>query len=173
MHCSDLENVLHLLQKITTNHVNLTSYSVMRMHLAAQVLSSTMANVLKNFGPPESAGTAKFCGMLDTFFDCFNIRSLSEGSETRKAFLLPYKNVNNEPCSWLTDKLVHYLSEWHRSIKERSGNFDENAQARMFLSHQTFEGMKMSVYSLIALVKFLLGAGVQFVSTNHFCQDPV
>ena len=60
-----------------------------------------------------------------------------------------------------------------KSIKVRPGNFDENMQARMFLSHQTFEGMKISIYSMIALTKFLLGAGLKFVSTNHFCQDPV
>ena len=61
MYFSDLEDGLHLLPKITTDHVNLTSYSVMRVNLAAQVLSSTMANVLKAFGPPDTAGTAKFC----------------------------------------------------------------------------------------------------------------
>ena len=26
---------------------------------------------------------------------------------------------------------------------------------------------------MIALIKFLLGAGLKFVLTNHFCQDPV
>ena len=173
MYFSDLEDGLHLLPKITTDHVNLTSYSVMRVNLAAQVLSSTMASVLQKFDPPEAGGTAKFCEMMDKFFDCFNVRSLSEGTKTRKAFLLPYEDVNDKRFSWLTDEFLHYLFEWHRSIRERPGNFDENARARMFLSHQTFEGMKISIYSIIALIKFLLGAGVKFVLTNHFCQDPV
>ena len=171
MYFSDLEDGLHLLPKITTDHVNLTSYSVMRVNLAAQVLSSTMANVLKAFGPPDTAGTAKFCEMMDKFFDCFN--ASSEGTKTRKAFLLPYEDVNNERFSWLTDEFLHYLFEWQRSIKDRPGNFDDNARARMFLSRQTFEGIKISIYSMMALIKFLLGAGVKFVLTNHFCQDPV
>ena len=68
----------------------------MRVNLAAEVLSSTMASVLKTFGPPDAAGTAKFCEMMDQFFDCFNVRSLSEGTKTQKAFLLPYENVNDE-----------------------------------------------------------------------------
>ncbi len=132
MYFSDLEDGLHLLPKITTDHGNLTSYSVMRVNLAAQVLSSTMASVLQRFGPPEAGGTAKFCEMMDKFFDCFNIRSLSEGTKTRKTFLLPYEDVNDKRFSWLTDEFLHYLFEWHRSIRERPGNFDENALARMF-----------------------------------------
>ena len=43
----------------------------------------------------------------------------------------------------------------------------------MFISHQTYEGMKISIYSLIELVKFLLNADVDFVLTSRFCQDPV
>ena len=112
MYFSDLEDGLHLLPRITTDHVNLTSYSVMRVNLAAQVLSSTMASVLKKFGPPEAGGTAKFCEMMDKFFDCFNVRSLSESTKTRKAFLLPYENANDERFSWLTDEFLHYLFEW-------------------------------------------------------------
>ena len=130
-------------QKITTDHVNLTSYSVMRVNHAAQVLSATMASVLKAFGPPDIAGTAKFCEMMDKFFDCFNVRSSSEGTKTRKAFLLPYEDVNDERFSLLTDEFLHYLFEWQRSIKDQPGNFDDNARARMFLSRQSFEGIKI------------------------------
>ena len=50
----------------------------MRVNLAAQVLSSTMSAVLENFGPPDAIETAKFCKMMDTFFDCLNVRSLEE-----------------------------------------------------------------------------------------------
>ena len=32
----------------------------MRVRLAAQVLSETVANILKHFGPPEDASTAQF-----------------------------------------------------------------------------------------------------------------
>ena len=132
MYFCDLEDGLHLLPKITTDHVNLTSYSVIRVNLAAQVLSSTMANVLKTFGPPDAAGTAKFCEMMDKFFacfNCFNVHSLSEGTKTRKAFLLPYEDVNDERFAWLTDEFLHYLSDWQISIKERPGNFDETVRA--------------------------------------------
>jgi len=45
----------------------------MRVNLAAQVLSAAVAVVLKSFGPPEAAATAKFSEM-DGFFDCLNVR---------------------------------------------------------------------------------------------------
>ena len=62
---------------------------------------------------------------------------------------------------------------WHDSVAQRPGNYDENARARMFISRQTYEGMKISIYSLIELVKFLLNSGIDYVLTNRFCQDPV
>ena len=54
-----------MLNRLTSDHINLTPYSVMRVGLAAQVLSETVGSVLNQFGPPEAAGTAKFC-----LFEC-------------------------------------------------------------------------------------------------------
>ena len=57
----DLDSGLKVLTKLTNNHISLTSYSVMKVCLAAQVLSETVGSVLNQFGPHEAAGTAKFC----------------------------------------------------------------------------------------------------------------
>ena len=64
---------LHLLPKLTYDHLNLTSYSVMNVRMAAQVLSSTVSSVLNAYGPPEAQGTATFCLMFDRFFDIMNV----------------------------------------------------------------------------------------------------
>ena len=48
----------------------------MNVKLAAQVLSSTESKVLLHYGPLEAEGTAKFCALMDKFFDIMNIRSL-------------------------------------------------------------------------------------------------
>lgn len=74
----DIDNGLKLLPKLTYDHINLNSYSIMRVNLAAQVLSASAATVLKSFGPPEAAATSKFCEMVDGFFDCLNVRSTTE-----------------------------------------------------------------------------------------------
>ena len=64
----DLESGLKLVNKLTTDHINLTPYSVMRVRFAAQVLSETVGNVLNEFGPSEAGGTANFCLMMDKLF---------------------------------------------------------------------------------------------------------
>ena len=48
------------------------------------------AAVLRSFGPPEAEGTAKYCEMVDGFFDCLNVRSTTEHQRKRKPFLAPY-----------------------------------------------------------------------------------
>ena len=55
--------------------VSLTPYSVMRVNLAAQVLSDTVGNVRHQLGPPEATGTANFCLTMDKSFDCLNVRN--------------------------------------------------------------------------------------------------
>ena len=94
----DVDNGLKLLPRLSYEHVNLTPYSVMRVNLAAQVLSASVAAVLKTFGPPETAATAKLCEMVDSFFDCLNVRSTTEHQRKRKPFLAPYTSVGDERC---------------------------------------------------------------------------
>ena len=70
-------------------------------------------------------------------------------------------------------EFLEYLRKWKESIDNRQGNFNQNARSKMFLSWQTYEGFKISVYSVIEVTKFLLGEGVEFVLTERFCQDTV
>ena len=73
----DRECGFHLLPKITYEHIKLTSYLIMNVKLAAQVLSSTVSKVLSNYASPETADTAKFCSLKDTLFDIINIRDVN------------------------------------------------------------------------------------------------
>ena len=82
LYYEDLESGL----KFTSDHINLTSYSVMRVNLAAQVLSETVDNVLNNFGPEEAEGTRQFYIMMDTFFDCLNVPNTEKHTIKRKPF---------------------------------------------------------------------------------------
>ena len=41
----------------------------------------------------------------------------------------------------------------------------------MFLSQQTYEGLKISVYSHVEAIKFLLENGFQHVLSERFMQD--
>ena len=64
-----------MLNKLTSDHINLAPFSVTRVRLAAQVLSETVGSVLNSFGPVDAVGTAKFCLMMDKFFDCLNVKN--------------------------------------------------------------------------------------------------
>ena len=78
MYYQEVENCLKRLPRLTFDHVNLDAYSKMRVNLAAQVLSASVVAVLMSSGPPEGEGTAKYCEMVDGFFDCLNVRSTTE-----------------------------------------------------------------------------------------------
>ena len=41
----------------------------------------------------------------------------------------------------------------------------------MFLSAQTYEGLKIAVFSHVEIIKFLLGEGFKYVLTERFMQD--
>ena len=43
----------------------------------------------------------------------------------------------------------------------------------MFISSQTYEGLKITVHSVIKLVTFLIMHKVSYVLTERFCQDPL
>ena len=62
---NDLDSGLKMLPKLTSDHFNLTPFSIMRVHLAAQVLSDTVAVCMDKFGPCEVSATAKFCSMME------------------------------------------------------------------------------------------------------------
>ena len=96
----DVDNGLKLLPGLTYEHINLNAYSVMQVNLAAQVLSASVSSVLRAFGPPEAAGTARLCEMVDQFFDCLNVRSLTEHQRKRKPFLAPYRSVQDGRYVW-------------------------------------------------------------------------
>ena len=90
-----------------------------------------------------------------------------------KSFLKPYDSVNDERFVWLTDVFLKYLSDWKLSTENRDGNFTDHARASMFISWQTYEGLKITVHSSVELIKFLLNNGVSYVLSERFCQDPL
>ena len=163
------ENGLKILPIIISDHVKLTLYSVMRVNLATQVLSSTMSSVLTQFGPPEASATAEYCKMIDEFFDCLNVRSFNEHLRKRKPLLAPFTSIEDNCFQFLENEFLGYFRDWKESIENRQGEFTANAHAKMFLSWQTHRGLQITVYSI---VKYLLQEGMEYVLAEKFCEDP-
>ena len=86
---------------------------------------------------------------------------------------MPYTSPGDERFNWLENVFLKYLNDWQGSIQNRSGNFSANAKAKMFISKQTFEGLTITVYSIINIIKFLLHEGMEFVLTEKLCQDVI
>ena len=116
---SDQEFALHTLPKLTLDHIVLTSYSKMKVKLAMQVLSQSVATALVEKGNNDVLGTAEFCKMMNNFFNCANVWSLTEYVRRRNDFIKPYVSQDDERFAWLRDVLLHYLEKWRESIMQR------------------------------------------------------
>ena len=68
-----------------------------------------------------------------------------------KPFLKPYESIDEERFAWLIQTFLKYFANWTTSIDSRCGNFIDNAKANMFLSWQTYEGLKITVPASIKL----------------------
>jgi hypothetical protein len=168
---SDQELALHSLPKLTLDHIVLTSYSKMKVKLATQVLSKSVAVALEESGDEEVLGTAKFCRMMNDFFDCTNVRSTTEYVRKRNDLIKPYSSCDDSRLTWLKDVFLQYLDDWKRSTLTRPGVYSLDDRGKMFLSIQTYNGLKISVNSHVEAIKFLLSQGFQYVLTERFMQD--
>ena len=113
----DLDCGLHLVPKITNDHIKLTPFSVMNVRLAAQVLSESVFQALNTFGPPDAIATAVYCRMFDKFFDCLNVRNTTEAITKAKPFLKPYETIDDERFAWLIHNIqVSEFLVWQCSV---------------------------------------------------------
>jgi hypothetical protein len=168
---SDQEFSLHTLPKLTMDHIVLSPYSKMKVKLATQVLSRSVATALEESGDEEVLETAKFCGLMNDFFDCTNVRSLTEHVRKRNPLVKPYSTPDDERFTWLKDVFLEYLAKWRQSTLSRPGNYTPDARNKMFMSNQTYEGFKITVHSHIEVIRFLLAQGFQYVLSERFMQD--
>lgn len=72
----DQECAITYFSKNVNKHTKLIPYSIMNVKLAAQILSSAVCKTLTSYGSPEAAGAAKFCLLMDSFFDIVKIRDI-------------------------------------------------------------------------------------------------
>ena len=72
---------------------------------------------------------------------------------------------------WLDD-FLQYFKSWKESIETRNdANYTENAESKMFISWQSYEGLQITVLSFKEVCKFLLQQGIPYILSERFCQD--
>ena len=69
---------------------------------------------------------------------------------------------------------LNYFDDWLKSIQDRPGDYDKTARNKMFIPSHTYEGIKITVHSIVGCVEFLLDNQIcRSVLTERFCQDPL
>ena len=111
LYYESLDIGLKYLPKLTNKHFQLTSYSVLNVRLAVQILSFSVGKVLQEFGPQDAAGTAKLCMLMDSFFDCLNVRNTDEFKTKRKPNLKPYPDPQDEHFDLLKYEFLKYFKD--------------------------------------------------------------
>ena len=88
---ADLDLGLHQLPTLTIEHINLTSNAKMRVNVAVQILSKSMAEALKRSMPIDKVEeSGNFCQLMNDFFDCCNVSSVHEHERKQNKLLPPY-----------------------------------------------------------------------------------
>jgi hypothetical protein len=170
-HCE--QSQFRICPKLTREHMTLTSFSKMRVSLAAQVLSGTVANALEHVYGDNVRATVDFIRIMNKWFDIMNIKNIYEGRNTRNPDLLVFDDVNDCRLAWLENDFLNYFDQWNDAVKSRPGNFTVKQKNQMQLSSQTIAGFKVTSLSVAAIVRKMLDSGATFVLTNHLNQDPL
>ena len=68
----------------------------------------------------------------------------------------------------MRDVFLKFPEDWKESTMTLGENFSADNRGKMFLSIQTYNGLKMSVYSHIEAIQFLLAEGFQYVLSERF-----
>ncbi|XP_071483429.1 uncharacterized protein [Diadema antillarum] len=164
---------LRKLYKISSDHLNLTPSSRMRVSLATQVLSATMANALESQGLEETESTRYIIRMMDLFFDCLNVSSVCAGKKKRKPSLEPYRSADDWRFTFLEDEFLSFLHEWETEGKLVPG-LSRAEKGKLCLSKTTMDGLVMTVKSFTALARELLAEeGVEYLLSEKLSQDPL
>ena len=161
--------------KLKREHFQLTSYSKMRVNLAVQILSRTTSEALRYYGIQGSAATQTLLLFMDRFFDMLSVRSKDESVRKRKDDLKPYESADDSRLTWLEDAFLGYFHAWESTVKKRDG-FSKSEKAIMLLSSETCEGFRITVHSLVAVVRELLQHPElkgKYLLSERFNQDPL
>ena len=108
---------------------------------------------------------------MNEFFGITNVRSTTEYVRKGNDLIKPFSSCDDAHFAWLTDVFLQYLEDWKRNTSTRPGEHSPDDQGKMFLSSQTYNGLKISVHSHVEAIKFLLGQGFQYFLTERFMQD--
>lgn len=146
--------------KITNRHIVLDNTSKMRVRLATQIFSNSVADGLAFYlshgcqGLSGCEETISFCKRFNNMFDAMKRKSPNQG-------LTPHSN----DFKILEDSL-RWLNEWQSAVVER------NITAEEFLTVETSRGLRISLQSTMDLCRYLIDKfDFKYLLTGKLNQD--
>ena len=82
----------------------------------------------------------------------------------------PFTSKYDQRLKWLQRTFLGYFSDWKRNIEMREG-FTRREKEKMLISAETYEGLRITVLSIVEIIPYLLENGLDFVLTEKFNQD--
>ena len=110
-------------KKLTHQHVQLTLFSIMKVNLAAQVMSSTVAKALHHKYGDQVFATVEFIKNLNQWFDTMNSRSFHESHRTRNPNVAPFFMKMIPGYWWLRYDFMQYFVLWAERIDRAFPHF--------------------------------------------------
>uniref|UniRef100_A0A1X7STK4 Uncharacterized protein n=1 Tax=Amphimedon queenslandica TaxID=400682 RepID=A0A1X7STK4_AMPQE len=92
----------------------------MRVDLAAETLSSTVAKAIRHFLNDDAEETAVFIERFNKFFDILNVKNYTECYLKRKYNKTPYRWDKDIRLEWLETVFLPWLDEWEQEAKTLS-----------------------------------------------------
>lgn len=154
---------IRMAPKLTERHINLPAFSAMKVSLATQVFShsvaagiNTLANL--NFLPPDACVTAEFLETFDQLFNTFN----SSSQKSSQKYCMPFNNTGHtaflKSCLKFLAKIktesgktLPCLTGWQISINALFGLWTELAQRgfKYFLTKRVQQDCLENLFSVL------------------------
>lgn len=163
--------------KLTKAHTKLSSFSCMKVILAVQVLSKSVAEaLLRNKDNPLlkdafSQELVDFILIMNRTFDCLN-GGVHSTKKNINSDLNEYFSLDDPRFQFLEETVLKYLQDWENDVSRRKG-FTKEQRSKMMISFQSMEALKITIHSFVHVSKFLLSNGTPSVSSRRMNQDPL
>lgn len=155
----DSKNKYRVAPRLSKAHLETKKFSSMKVKLAAQVLSHSVAAgicLLSTLGQVSSDATftADFIGQMDELFDSFNSTSLTHSKPMASALT----HTSNHIDMWKSK--IQFIKSWHFI----------NSEGR-YVRAACKNGWILTINAIIQLWEFLKNQGFQFLLTKRLNQD--
>ena len=78
-------------------------------------------------------------------FDIMNIQNNQSLEFEWIPMLAPLRSVNDWRFLWLCNVFLKFFQDWLNSVQQCQGNFTKDADQKMFILWQTYEGLKIII----------------------------